>query len=354
MSRLPDSRFTQWRERAEAVGLLAAAQKFGAKLKKHGAEFQGPCPFCNGVDRFAINLAKGKWHCRGHGGGASVVAMAMHIGGLSFKDAIEVLTGEPPPDGAAKPLTETEKAELNRRRQENADHQHRQQLIEAAYEEETREAASRIWEASKPISGTLAETYLRLFNLPMPPAGWPDVLRFHPSLPYPGKRSMPALVARVDDVAGQLTGVWREYIRNDGRKADVPNQKLGLGPVAGGAVRLGGRAEYIGVAEGVRTAMGAWALSGFEKPVWSCLSTSGLIGFEAPVGVDRIVIYPDADHPMKRQGNKFIAADPAGITAAGAMKRRLCSEGIRTVIAALPPVGKDYLDLWQAQAREQA
>jgi putative DNA primase/helicase len=200
----------------------------------------------------------------------------------------------------------------------------------------------------------LAEKYLHLFDLPTPPDGWPDCLLFHPALNYPGKGKMPALVARVDDVSGQMTGIWREFIRADGRKADVEFQKLGLGPVAGGAVRLGGMGERIGCAEGVRTALGAWSLIGFKYPVWSCLSTAGLIGFEVPLGVERIVIYPDSDRPIKKQGHEFVAATPAGRKAAEAMRARVVQEGVAVVIAAEPAIGADYLNVWQAHAREVA
>ncbi|MDB5584869.1 MAG: hypothetical protein JWR80_10045 [Bradyrhizobium sp.] len=352
MTRAPDDRFNDWKEKAEAVGLLAAAQMFGAKLKKHGTEFIGPCPYCLGKDRFAINLQKGKWHCRGHGGGASVIAMAMHIGALAFKEAIEQLTGEPCPTGQSAPLSEEERAERNRRRLANEASQRQRAEQEAAQDQNTKEFCARIWGECVPVAGTLAEQYLHLFKLPTPPDGWPQCLAYHPALQYPGKGKMPALVARVDDVSGEITGIWREFIRADGRKADVEYQKLGLGPVAGGAVRIGGMGERIGCAEGVRTALGAWALIGFKYPVWSCLSTSGLTGFEVPLGVERMVIYPDSDKPMRKQGEDYVPAVPAGRKAALAMRTRILSEGVSVTIASEPAVGRDYLNVWQSHAQE--
>lgn len=354
MNRIPDSRFEAWKEKAEAVGLLAVAQMFGAKLKKTGAEFVGPCPNCGGSDRLGLNPTKHKWHCRGHGGGHDTIGLAMHLGNLSFMQAIEQLTGEPPPNGPAKPLSDTEKAERNRRRLANDEAQRRRHEQEAAQDQNTREFCARIWSECVPLAGTLAEKYLHLFHLPTPPMGWPLCLGFHPALQYPGKGKMPALVARVDDVVGEITGVWREFIREDGRKADVPSQKLGLGPVAGGAVRLGGVNERVGCAEGVRTALGAWALIGFKYPVWSCLSTAGLIGFEPPLGVERVVIYPDSDVPMKKQGDEYVPAVPAGRKAALAMRARLISSGVGVTIAAEPKIGSDYLDVWREHAKETA
>ncbi len=225
---------------------------------------------------------------------------------------------------------------------------------ETAREADTKEYCAKIWKECIPISATLAEKYLYLFDLPIPKGGWPDCLAFHPALQYPGNGKMPALVARVDDVAGELTGIWREFIRADGRKADVELQKLGLGPVAGGAVRIGGMGRHIGAAEGVRTALGVWSLIDYRYPVWPCLSTSGLLGFEVPLGVERITIYPDGDKPIKKQGAGYVPAVPAGRKAALAMKDRVSAEGVTCSIAAEPPPEVDYLQIWQAHAREVA
>lgn len=347
MTRASDERFTKWKEDAESVDLLTAAKQFKAVLKKAGQEWTGPCPVCGGNDRFSINPGKAKWNCRGHGGGSSVISMVMHIGNLSFLEACEELTGEPPPNGKARPLSAEERAERDRRRQEAEAAQRQREADERAYQENTLAAAQRIWSEVTPIAGSLAETYLHNFGLPTPPMGWPECLGFHPALPYPGRGRMPALVARVDDVAGNITGIWREFISPDGRKADVDLQKLGLGPVSGGAVRLGGQGARIGVAEGVRTALGAWALIGFEYPVWSCLSTSGLTGFEVPLFVERITGFPDGDKPYRKQGNEFVPAVPAGRKAMRSLKERVEQDGIGFTLADEPPPGLDYLDLWQ-------
>jgi putative DNA primase/helicase len=342
-----------WKERAEVVPLLAAAQKFGAKLKKHGTEWVGPCRACGGTDRFAINIAKAKWHCRGHGGGASTIAMVMHIAGLGFKQAIEALTGEPcPAGGPAKPLSEAELAERNRRRVENERAHEARKAKEAAYQDDTRDAAARIWQQSRPIDSTLAQTYL--YKRGMPPFET-DALRFHPALPYPKKPNpYPALVCRVDDMGGELCAVWRVYLRADGRKADVPDAKLGLGPAGGGAVRIGGMAKKIGLAEGVESALGAWNLIGRRYPVWAALSTSGLVGVELPLGIEHVCIFPDGDRPIKKHGHEFIPAVPAGRKAAETLRARLLAEGVGVTIAAEPSAGLDYGDLWQQHSREVA
>ena len=356
MNRPHDPAFQHWTDLGFNADILEVAIRHGAVMKKVGGEFKGPCPMCLGVDRFSCSPVRNKWYCRGAQiGGAGSISMVQHIAGLSFKEAVESITGIPCPSGRpSRPLSESEKANRNRQRLKMEEAQRARQAQEIAQNQDTLEFCAKIIGECQPVAGTLAEKYLHLFDLPTPPDGWPPCLMFHPALNYPGKGKMPALVARVDDVSGQMTGIWREFIRADGRKADVEFQKLGLGPVAGGAVRLGGMGERIGTAEGVRTALGAWSLIGFKYPVWSCLSTAGLIGFEVPLGVERIVIYPDSDKPIKKHGHEYVPATPAGRNAAVKMRERVLKEGVGVVIAAEPSVGADYLNVWQAHAREVA
>lgn len=281
--------------------------------------------------------------------------MVMHIAGLSFLEAVQNITGEPPPSRNLKPLTEAERAERNRRRQESEARQRARKAQEISYQEDTREAAQAIWDNSSELPGTLAEQYLRLRGMDDLHPCFHSVLRFNPSLPYPGKaKPYPALVCRVDDVMGQLSSVWRIFLRGDGRKADVDNAKLGLGPAGGGAVRLGGVASHIGIAEGVETALAASLLTVGKIPVWAALSTAGMIGLEVPLGVSRITVFPDGDRPLRKKGHEYEAAIPAGRKAAQALFARLTEEGIRASIAAEPPPGKDYNDLWIEQMRDVA
>lgn len=279
----------------------------------------------------------------------------MHIAGLSFLEAVQDITGEPPPSGNLKPLSEAERAERNRRRHESDARRQARKAQQQAYEEDTREAAQVIWNNASEVPGTLAEQYLKLRGMDDLHSRFHSVLRFHPSLPYPGKtKPYPALVCRVDDVMGQLSSVWRIFLRGDGRKADVCNAKLGLGPAGGGAVRLGGMAPHIGIAEGVETALAASLLTGRKIPVWAALSTAGMIGLEVPLGVSRITIFPDGDRPLCKKGHEYEPAIPAGRKAAQSLFARLIEEGIRASIAAEPPPGKDYNDLWLEQMRDVA
>lgn len=347
--------FADWKARADQADMLQVAIRHQATLKRCGREHCGPCPTCGGRDRFSISPTKHKWHCRGHGGGHGSIGMVMHIAGLSFLEACEDLTGDPNPSGKkSKPLTEAEKAERHRQRLEAQARQRAREAQEAAYQENTREAAAAIWSASIGLYDTLGAQYLNSRGIPTPDA-WPECLRFHPTLPYPGRPGRhPALICRVDDVMGHLTAVWRIYLRAEGRKADVAAAKLGLGPAGGGAVRIGGVGGRIAVAEGVETALAYWCLTGRKYPCWAALSTSGMQGLEVPLGVGQVVVVPDGDKPLRKKDGVAVESIPAGRKAAQALWVRMVEQGIRCNVAAEPPQGKDYLDLWREHSRENA
>jgi putative DNA primase/helicase len=345
------STFEDWKARAQQSDILSEAVARGAKLRRTGREHIGPCPACGGTDRFSINPQKRIFNCRGAEGG-DVIGLVMHIDGASFTQACEALTGEPPPNGQSKPLSASEQAERNRRRVANEEAQRAREAAEAAREENTLSAAQRIWDGSKPLDGTLAQTYLISRGIP---AFDCDSLRFHPALPYPNKpKPYPALVCRVDDMNGDLCAVWRVYLREDGRKADVPAAKLGLGPAGGGAVRLGGIGPKVAIAEGIESALGFWFLTGRKYPVLAALSTSGMVGIELPLCVERVVIAPDGDRPIRKQGEEYVPAIPAGRKAAMTLRDRLVAEGVDCTIAAEPACGTDYLDIFVASQKEMA
>lgn len=198
--------------------------------------------------------------------------------------------------------------------------------------ERKRAFALRLWEAARPVGGTLVEAYLRSRGITLPP---PPALRFAPELPHAlsGQR-LPAMVARVEDVAGRFLGVHRTYLARDGHgKARVEPQKMMLGGVAGGAVRLGEAVDGLLVCEGIESALAAAQASG--RPAWAALSTSGLRALELPADVREVTIVPDGDRP--------------GRDAAIAAARRWIGEGRQVRIAATPD-GRDINDLVRGDA----
>lgn len=110
----------------------------------------------------------------------------------------------------------------------------------------------------------------------------------------------PALVARVQDVAGETVTAhvtWLEHGWKLDRGEGVPARKM-LSPVEGRtgcAVRLMPLVgDVLGVAEGIETALAASALHG-GMPVWAALNTSLLKRFVTPPGVRKLFVFADRD-----------------------------------------------------------
>jgi hypothetical protein len=155
-------------------------------------------------------------------------------------------------------------------------------------------AALRIWQEARSLEGTPAAAYLSSRGLF---SGSPK-LRFHPRAPHgpqPLTRYRPALIAAVRDDSG-LVGIQRTFL--DHRSANRRLDRCGLGPFGSGAVRLGGIAPRLGLAEGIETALSASAL--FGVPCWATLGTErfGLIAL--PPEVDELLLFLDHDRGGRR------------------------------------------------------
>lgn len=118
------------------------------------------------------------------------------------------------------------------------------------------EAARRLFAASKPIRGTLAERYLQGRGIILPA----DVaaLRFHPRCFHrgpQGREIWPALIAAVTDLDGAITGAHRTWLDPEGGKAPLDQPRRAMGHLAGNAVRLGVASDVLTAAEGIETAL---------------------------------------------------------------------------------------------------
>lgn len=250
-----------------------------------------------------------------------------------------------------------EEIEEFKKRQEkekqDRDDRRRQEEEEQARKDAARTySAQEVWGATVPLAGTHGEAYLMGRGIP-PVSQWPwscdETIRFHPNLDFEFDRriKLPAVVGAVRDAFGDIIAVWQIYLKRDTpEKADLePSPKIGRGPAAGGAVRIGGDGERIGVAEGMETAIALYVLEGFRKPVWSLLSTSGMVNFEPPVFVKHVSIYPDGDK------GKFIQDklhEPPGARAAQGLFKRMTDIGIAGNINPMTNLG-DGLDLLQTR-----
>jgi hypothetical protein len=188
--------------------------------------------------------------------------------------------------------------------------------------------ARRIWDATRDAGGSSVVRYLagRGITLAVPPS-----LRWTPSMRRPDGTYAPAVVARVDSLDGELIGVHRTWLVSDASGVWRRRDRASLGPIAGGAVRLGPAGEMLLIGEGLETclaAMQAASLSG-----WAALSTSGMVALKLPSMVQSVIILADND----RSG--------AGEHAARAAAQRWIAEGRRASVWISPHVGTDANDL---------
>jgi hypothetical protein len=96
MSTPRDAAFEAWTARARSVPIENEIYRRGIPLRGT-VEREGPCPKCGGTDRFAINIEKQVWNCRGCDKGGDVIGLVEHLDGCDFIDACATLNGEPPP-----------------------------------------------------------------------------------------------------------------------------------------------------------------------------------------------------------------------------------------------------------------
>lgn len=262
---------------------------------------------------------------------------------------------------AQRELTPEQKNERDREREQYRLQREKQDREDAAAAAEARAkrqmSALEVASSSVPLAGTLGEAYLVERGLP-PISTWPwnpiNTIRFHPSLDYEMDYQVPphpAVIAIVQGPFGDTIAVWQIYLTpGKPQKANYLSPcKIGRGPAAGGAVRIGGDGERIGTAEGFETALGFYFLEDCRKPIWATLSTSGMRGFEPPSFVNHNSIYPDADQGLFEHGR---LVDGPGIRAARDCKARMLEIGVGSNINDDGYLG-DGLDLWNLRKKHE-
>jgi hypothetical protein len=196
------------------------------------------------------------------------------------------------------------------------------------------EAAKRLFAASKPLLGTVAETYLRkrgITNL----AGC-DALRFHPRCYYrpakgdmPGTRTAwPALIAAVTDLGGHQTGVHRTWLTpNALTKAPVASPRRAMGDILGHTIRFGLADDVMIAGEGVETMLSLREVMP-HMPLAAATSSAHLAAILFPPTLRRLYVARDND--------------PAGHNAVSTLTERAEPAGIE-VIPLVPHLG-DFND----------
>jgi len=195
----------------------------------HGRYGAAPCPVCQPdgrKDQNALTLADGR----------AGLLLNCKKSGCDFRDILAA-AGVQPGDYRKPDLREI----VRRNAQDSAEAMRRS------------EAAKRVWAEAVPIAGTLAETYLRGRGIS---CALPDSLRFHPRCYHgPSQSALPAMIALV--TGGEGFAIHRTFLRADGSgKAGLPDgDKMMLGRVCGGAVKLSDGPGRVVISEGIESGL---------------------------------------------------------------------------------------------------
>ena len=163
---------------------------------------------------------------------------------------------------------------------------------------DSKEAARRLFAASRPVRGTLAETYLRSRGITLP-SRFP-ALRFHPACYYRADdqaplETWPALIGAVTDLSGSVTSLLRTWLARDGTaKAPVANPRRAMGELLGHGVRFGAAQDVLAAGEGVETMLSLKSLLP-GLPMVAALSASHLAALLLPPSLRRVYVAADND-----------------------------------------------------------
>lgn len=308
----------------ERARTIAVSEAIGGRVKlvRKSGRLWGLCPFHNEkTPSFSVADAKGYAHCFGCGWHGDAIGFVMRDQNLSFKAAVEYLTG--PQFKAARRIVP--RAAVPHDRTWSDDDVQRSL------------AAYAIWSESERAYGTDVERYLRgrAIKLRVPPS-----LRHVPDLRHPSGHRGPAMVAAVQAADGRVIAIQRTWLLpgGAGRDKTLDPGKMSLGPMMDGAVRLAAAGRTLGLAEGIETALSAMQL--FSLPCWSTLGTARLDQVWLPEQVERVVIFAD-------QGE-------AGAKAAQKAVERYEQERREVLVETPEGDAKDFNDVLRAKAPGRA
>jgi hypothetical protein len=160
------------------------------------------------------------------------------------------------------------------------------------------EAARRLFAMSQPIARTLVEAYLR--NRGITALHEAGALRFHARCYYrpdddSPTETWPAMIARVTDLAGRITGAHRTWLDPSGRdKAPIDTPRRAMGDLLGNAVRFGVANDVFAAGEGIETMLSLRCVLP-TLPMAAALSANHLAGMLLPLTLRRLYIVRDAD-----------------------------------------------------------
>lgn len=253
----------------------------------------GPCPICGGKDRFRFDdkNGKGSYFCSGCGAGDGF-SLLQKVNGWSFAEAAKAIEGI-----IGKCQAQTQAKDVA-----SSSNECRIKRIHAGLKRITRDCPVGVYLLNRGIE-----------ILPT------QDCYFHPKLDYWDKDQQgspvkvgkfPAMVSIFRNIAGETCTYHITYLSEDGQKiTGYPAKKLlpAIQPMPGGAIRLGGMAKQIGIAEGIETALAAMQDTGV--PCWAASSANLLEQVQVPESVKLVVIFADEDSSFTGQKAAYTLAN---------------------------------------------
>ena len=300
-ARTTDAAKGKWKGILLSLGLPSACLQ-----NKHG-----PCPLCEGTDRFRFDNQEGKGtYICGQCGAGTGIDLAMKFTGRPFPEVaseIDTMLGNKKfkPDTIRPAITDADRMAGLR---------------------EVAAQSVRIDQAS------LAHRYFTSRGIGE--VTYAKALRFVPSLRDGEGGVRPCIVATVQDADGLNVTLHRTFLRGDGRaKAEMSApRKLMPGSLPdGAAVRLSDwNAGVLGIAEGIETAMSASRL--YDMPVWAAINSTMLEKWQPPEGCEEVAVFGDHD------------AKYGGQAAAYRLAHRLAVKGLDVTVHIPQIEGHDWND----------
>jgi putative DNA primase/helicase len=266
----------------------------------------------------SINLDHGGYSCFGCGAsGGDLIDFERAVNGTTFRQAVEKLSNASYGPCQPKACEPRFKAAASGRA----------------------DKLEWIWNQARNVSlGDPVDRYLSERGLGM--TNYPISLRHCERLDYYNGTerigSSPVMLARVEDVNGELVTLHRTYIKPSGGKAFGERSKKLMTCVSckttrGAAIRLFPCEATLYLAEGIESALAVHRR--FEVAVWSTVTAGGMRSIELPPSVETVYLCADND--------KSGAGQKAMLDAAA----RLSKEG-RKVFQVLAPIeGVDWCDI---------
>jgi putative DNA primase/helicase len=269
----------------------------------------GPCPICEGRDRWRWDNKEGcgTYYCNAHGAGDGF-QLAQDFTGKSFKDVAReidsmLMTPDKPRPRRADPAVRLRTISVG--------------LIPV-------------------VAGDPVARYL--LGRGLGSTSGAAYLRHHRAMHYYDevgvlRGTYPAMVAAMQHVTGRLESMHITYLSASGPRQTFPGAKKMMPPrtgLSGTLIRLSAPLEHLGIAEGIETALAATALTGV--PCWAS-GTAGLMeSAEFPAEVKKVTIFGDNDKSY------------AGHKAAYALAHKLALRGVEVDLEFPEIVGQDFAD----------